>query len=101
MIGLIAIATLGLVVICWALEAEGRRKYYLRILGEDNVGKTSIRVSEKSGEVYTFKSEKDAIEHPQEITFDPNKSACHNRETLNLYQSKHQKEMLHMLTFDL
>ena len=48
------------------------------------VGKTIARTQKTSVEVFTFATMQDAIEHPQEITFDPNTYALNNRETMFL-----------------
>ena len=83
MIGWIIAGVLGLGAVCSISSAEDRNKY-MEELKSAKVGKTIARTSETSVEVFTFSTMQDAIEHPQEITFDPNSHAFNNRETMFL-----------------
>ena len=83
MIGLIIAGVLGLGAVCSISSAEERSKY-MEELRSAKVGKTIARTSKNSVEVFTFSTMQDAIEHPQEITFDPNTCAFNNRETVFL-----------------
>lgn len=83
MIGWIIAGVLGLGTVCSISCAEDRRKY-MEELKNAKVGKTIARTSKGSVEVFTFSTMQDAIEHPQEITFDPNTYAFNNRETIFL-----------------
>lgn len=83
MLGLIVCGVLGLGVVCNMVSAEERGKY-LTQLENDKAGKTIARTSTENAEIFTFSSKQSAIEHPQEITFDPNEYACSNKETVFL-----------------
>lgn len=83
MIEWIIAGVLGLGAVCSISCAEDRRKY-LEELERAKIGKTIARTSKTSVEVFTFSTMQDAIEHPQEITFDPNTHAFNNRETIFL-----------------
>ena len=83
MIGWIIAGVLGLGVTCSIASAEDRSKY-MEELKSAKVGKTIAKTPETSFEIFTFLTMQDAIEHPQEITFDPNHIAFNNRETVFL-----------------
>lgn len=83
MLGWIIAGFFGLGVACQISSADQRSKYREE-LESAKVGKTIARTSLNSVEVFTFATMQDAIEHPQEITFDPNKVALNNRETVLL-----------------
>lgn len=83
MIGLIIAGILGLGAACSISCAEERIKY-MEELRSAKVGKTIARASKTSVEVFTFSTMQDAIEHPQEITFDPNTFPTNNLETIFL-----------------
>ena len=87
MIGWIIAGIIGAAATVCAAGNEVRNNY-LKKLEKDKVGKTIVRAGKKSGEIYTFNSQRKAIEHPQEITFDPNKDAFNNLETVFLLNSK-------------
>ena len=80
---------LGLVTDC-SISSEEDRSKYMEELKSAKVGKTIARTSETSVEVFTFSTMQDAIEHPQEITFDPNNYAFNNRETMFLLNCNKQ-----------
>ena len=67
-------------------EGQKKKEDFLRKLEEDKAGNTYFRIGEKSGELCTFKSQQDAIEHPQEIVF--GEDACGNVETILVVKSK-------------
>lgn len=94
MIGWIIAGVLGLGAACSMASAEERRKY-IEKLQKVKVGKTIVRTSDTSGEVFTFATQQEAIEHPQEITFDPNKYAFNNRETMFLLNSRKKPIEVH------
>ncbi len=79
MIGFITVCALGLSAYSISSREEERSKY-LEELKSAKVGKTIVRTSKTSVEVFTFSTMQDAIEHPQEITF----GSTNNRETVFL-----------------
>lgn len=89
MIEWIILGVLGLGAACSVSDAEERIKY-MEELKSAKVGKTIARTSKTSVEVFTFATMQDAIEHPQEITFDPNEYAVNNKETVFLLNCRKQ-----------
>ena len=83
MIEWIIAGVLGLGAVYSISSADARSKY-MEELKSAKVGKTIARTQKTSVEVFTFATMQDAIEHPQEITFDPNTYALNNRETMFL-----------------
>lgn len=83
MIGEIILGVLGLGIVCQIANAEAQSEY-MEELENAKAGKTIARISETSFEVFTFSTMQDAIEHPQEITFNPNTYVSNNRETIFL-----------------
>lgn len=88
-LGWIFAGVLGLGVACNITSAEVRRQY-MEELKNAKVGKTIARTSETSVEIFTFSTIQDAVEHPQEVTFDPNDLALNNRETVFLLNCRKQ-----------
>lgn len=79
--------TLTLIIIAMVLvydEDERNRRKYMKQLERAKVGMTIVRTSKTSVEVCTFSTMQDAIEHPQEITFDPLSCTYYNCETVLL-----------------
>ncbi len=87
MIGWIIAGVLGLGA-AGAISTAEARSNYMQELEKAKVGKTIVRTSNISGEVFTFATQQEAIEHPQEVTFDPNKYTSNNRETMFLVNSR-------------
>lgn len=81
MIGLLLAGVFGLGVMCDIADEEEREKY-LRKLDRAKAGKTIVRTSDTSGKVYTFPIKQQAIEHPQEITFNPDGDLYYNSKTV-------------------
>lgn len=74
------------------IKTQEDRDNYLKKLESVKVGKTIIRTKNISTEVFTFSTMQDAIEHPQEITFDHSKNPCENLETVLLLKG-HKKSI--------
>ena len=89
MIGWIIAGVLALGAVSSSVTREDRNKY-MEELESAKAGKTIARASKASAEVFTFLTVQDAIEHPQEITFDPNTYAFNNRETVLLLNCNRQ-----------
>ncbi len=70
MIGLLLLGLVGLGTLS-SISTDKAQHEYKQKLSSASVGKTIIRTGKDSKEVFTFKTHKDAIEHPQEITFNP------------------------------
>lgn len=87
MIGWIISGVLGVGAASVLASAEDRSNY-MQELEKSKAGKTIVRTSNTSGEVFTFATQQEAIEHPQEVTFDPNEHAFNNRETMFLLNFK-------------
>lgn len=87
MIGWIIAGVLGVGAASVLASAENRSNY-MQELEKSKAGKTIVRTSNISGEVFTFATQQEAIEHPQEVTFDPNEHAFNNRETMFLLNFK-------------
>ena len=66
------------------IAREVSRKDYMAKLDREKVGKTTVRTSKTSFKIFTFSTMQDAVEHPQEITFDPNRLPLINHETVHL-----------------
>ena len=65
------------------IAVQDRKKRYMEELRNVGVGKTVVKISETTSiEVFVFSTMQEAIEHPQEIIFDPNKNIVNNRETV-------------------
>ena len=89
MIGWIIAGALALGAVSSSITREERNKY-MEELESAKAGKTIARASKASAEVFIFLTVQDAIEHPQEITFDPNTYAFNNRETVLLLNCNRQ-----------
>ncbi len=81
------VLVLGVTFVIAGAENESK---YREELTSAIVGKTIARTSETSVEVFTFSTMQDAINHPQEITFDPNRCYAKNRETILLLRCHKQ-----------
>ena len=86
MFGLLLLSFLTLGAASVAAEKRIRREYWEE-MDMVKAGKTIIKSDTATEEIYTFKSQQDAIEHPQEATFDPNQYPCPNVETVILENS--------------
>ena len=81
MIGALIAAAFTLSLMCDATEKAYYADYMAK-LDREKVGKTIVRTPKESFTIFTFSSVQDAVEHPQEITFDPNGNSSLNPETV-------------------